>query len=75
MVSIKHGTDEENADLAGTTIAEVKEQYSVIWNIDPEAASLVNGKQVSGETVLNDFDKVEFIKSEKKYACDKGKDD
>ena len=68
-VHIKCGTDVEDADVAGSTIGEVKEQYQAYWNVDPEAVAMVNNKKVADDTVLNDGDKVEFVKSHSKFDC------
>ncbi len=67
-VAVKFGTYDETAELAGMTVEEVREQYQEPWNIDPEAPALVNGKQVDDSCVLQDGDKVEFIKSETKWS-------
>ena len=66
-VSVKHGTDVETAEVVGMTVGEVKEQYQVYWNIAPEAVAIVNGHEVAEDVVLNDGDKIEFVKSESKF--------
>lgn len=66
-VAMKWGTYEEVADLAGMTIAEVRSQFQEAWNIEPGSPGLVNAKQEHDDYVLQDGQKLEFIKSETKW--------
>ena len=63
-VSVRYGTHDEIADIAGKTVVEVREIYQERWMIRTGASSLVNGQSVSEETMLEESDKLEFSNTE-----------
>jgi len=46
MIEIKYGENSEQADLAGLSIAEAREQYHLKFNIPDGAKAYLNGKQI-----------------------------
>lgn len=64
MVEIRYSDNYELADLAGRTVAEVREQYSSEFDIPDKAQVRVNDKLIKSkhehETELNSNDKLHF---------------
>ena len=52
MVTVAHGGDTEQADLAGRSVQEVREAYRHVFSIPDDAIVMVNGKEhlASGST-------------------------
>jgi hypothetical protein len=66
MVEIRYGDYSEQADLAGKSIAEAREQYKLELGIPDKAIARVNDqnvkKKLESETRLEDNDEVRFVK-------------
>jgi len=64
MVEIRYGEHYEVTDLAGKSVAEVREQYKPELGIPDKAKALLNGKQVTKklepETLLSEGDELSF---------------
>lgn len=56
------GASSDSFQMAGQTVSHARKMLSPILNIDPHAAALVNGKEVSGTHVLERNDHLEFVK-------------
>lgn len=56
------GASSDSFQMAGQTVSHAKKMLSPILNIDPDAASLVNGKEVNGSHILEKNDHLEFVK-------------
>lgn len=69
MVTVVHGSDNEQADLAGRTVQETREAYRHVFSIPDDAIPKVNGKEVSSAYQLQDEDKLEFEKSADKFIA------
>ena len=68
MENVTYRADSEQANLAGTTLADVRAMYEHQFNIPTDAAAMVNGKEIEDEQgyVIKPGDKVEFSKAQKK---------
>ena len=66
MVEIRYGNYNEQADLAGKSIAEAREQYKLEFGIPDKAIAKINDrnvkKKLESETKLEDDDEVRFVK-------------
>lgn len=69
MVTVTHGVDTEQADLAGRTVEEAREAYRHVFSIPDGACPKVNGKEVSNTYQLQDEDKLDFDKSADKFIA------
>jgi hypothetical protein len=70
MVEIRYGGDYEVADLAGKTVAEVREQYKQQFGISDRAQVKIGGKAIKrkheSETWLGDNDEITFARKSRK---------
>ena len=70
MVEFKYGGYHETADLAGKTVAEVRQQYKPELGIPDKARTRLNGKSIKtkleSETTLNDDDKLVFVEKSRR---------
>ena len=69
MVTIEHGADSEQAELAGRTIQEAREAYRHVFHIPGDAIAKVNGKEVPDTYQLQNDDRLVFEKSADKFAA------
>ena len=67
MVTVRHGADHESAELAGQTIADVRNAYESIFNIPPTSVVKANQHEVSEDYVVKDGDKILFDKPDEKF--------
>lgn len=67
MVTVVCGADSETADLQGRTISDIRNLYTNVFNIAPDAIAKVNGKQVGPDYKLQPDDKVVFEKVANKF--------
>jgi hypothetical protein len=69
MVEIRYGEYSEQAELAGNSIAEAREQYQLRFNIPDKAKAYLNGKQVKKDMESNarisDCDELSFKEGSK----------
>jgi hypothetical protein len=56
------GANKDRFDLAGQSVDNARQFLADILNIEPGAASLVNGQEVSSDYVLQRNDQLEFVK-------------
>jgi molybdopterin converting factor small subunit len=70
MVQIKYGDYHEIAELAGKTVAEVRQQYKPLLNIPDRAKTKLNdrgiNRKLESETVLKDDDTLRFVEASRK---------
>ena len=70
MTEIRYDNQQETADLAGRSIADVREQYRSDLDIPDSARAKLNGKNIKRklepDTVLKDNDELLFVKRSKK---------
>ena len=70
MIEIRHGEDYEMADLAGKSVAEVREQYKQQLGIPDKAQASLGGKGIrrkhESETWLGDDDRLTFAQKSRK---------
>jgi HTH-type transcriptional regulator / antitoxin HigA len=62
-VTVKNGVNSLTGDLAGRTVADVRSMLRQALNIASEAGAYVNGEIADSERVLENGDKLEFIKA------------
>lgn len=65
---IVYGADQDNGNLAGLSVADVRRMYENQFNIPSDAVAFVNGKSVSDEQgyVVKEGDKVRFDKPQER---------
>ena len=68
MVTVRHGADHESAELAGQTIADVRNAYESVFNIPESAIVKANDHEVNEEYVIKDGDKILFDKNDDKFT-------
>lgn len=68
MVTVVYMLTQEEKELAGRIVSEVRAMYENVFNIPATAIPMVNGSQVEETQTLRDGDKLEFSKSIKKAA-------
>ena len=51
-VKVIHGANDDEFDIVGQTVASVRASLVDAFNIPADAIALVNGKEVSGEFIL-----------------------
>lgn len=70
MTELRYGNHHETADLAGHSIADIREQYRADLDIPDSARAKLNGKNIQrkleADTVLKDNDELHFVKRSKK---------
>jgi len=68
-VDVIHGVYAHSLPLAGMTVRQARAEVEQRMNIDPEAMAVVNGREVDGDTVLEEGQVLNFVK----HAGEKGK--
>lgn len=70
MVELRYGDYHEVADLAGKSIAEVREEYKPLLNIPNKTKTKLNGKAINrkheSDTTLKDNDELRFVEKSNK---------
>jgi hypothetical protein len=70
LVELRYGDYHEIADLAGKSIAEVREQYKPLLNIPKKAKIRLNGQAINrkheSDTTLRDNDELRFVEKSNK---------
>jgi molybdopterin converting factor small subunit len=70
LVQLKYGDYHEIVELAGKTVAQVREQYKPLLNIPDRAKTRINNsnikKNLESETVLKDDDTLRFVETSRK---------
>lgn len=62
MVTVISGANEATAQLAGQTVADVRNAFGAALNIGPQARATVNGRAVDNTTVLSEGDRLVFTR-------------
>jgi hypothetical protein len=70
-ITATSGASSNSFQMAGQTVNHARKLLSPVLNIDPDAAALVNGKEVNGNHILERNDHLEFVKKagEKGVFC------
>ena len=64
-VTVSCGVDSETSpELAGMTVAQLREMFRHTMNIGPHAVAVVRGKEVGEDYVAKPGDSVEFVKKD-----------
>ena len=61
-VTVECGVNSTTAELAGQKACDIRTMLRQPLNIDPAAATVVNGEAVRSEYVAQDGDVIEFVK-------------
>ena len=62
-VQVIHGANSQTFDnLAGSSVGEIRETLTEVFNIPPDAQALVNGENIGERYKLKPQDTLEFIK-------------
>jgi hypothetical protein len=56
------GANSQDGDLTGLTVAEIKQAYKDILNIDDASEAIISGDKVDNGYRLADGDTLEFVK-------------
>ncbi len=63
QVHVIHGANSQTFDnLAGSSVSEIRETLTEVFNIPPDAQALVNGDNIGERYTLKPQDTLEFIK-------------
>ena len=62
-VNIESGVNSMSLDVAGTSVASVISTVKSILNLDGEESVKVNGNDVDADYIVQDGDKIEFVKA------------
>ena len=69
MIEIRYGEHSEQADLAGESVAQAREQYKSVFEVPDKAKAYLNGERVKKELEpdlkLSDCDELSFKKGSK----------
>lgn len=68
-IQVSCGASSGNFPVVGKTVGEVRDFLKEILNIDTQASGLVNGEKTNNDHVLQDGDKLEFVKAAGKKGC------
>ena len=66
-VTISFGVESKEEDLAGATVKQARESVAGTFGIPENAVSMVNGKPVDENYVLQDGDILKFDKKTSKF--------
>jgi hypothetical protein len=61
QVTVISGAYVQSLPLANQTVSNVRQLLQASFNIGPQALALINGRPVTGETVLRQGDMLEFV--------------
>ena len=61
-VQVTHGVNSNSFDVAGQTVAYVRENLETLYGIPAGAVALVNGEQVTEDFVLKASDAIDFVR-------------
>lgn len=60
-VSVASGPYEQSLPIAGRTVAQVREQFSDMFDIDPKSQAVVNGHDVGEDVTLKAGERLMFM--------------
>ena len=60
--TVTHGDQSNQYEVAGETVAAVRNHLTEAYSIHKDAKAYVNGEEVGGDTLLRAGDELEFIK-------------
>ena len=64
MVTVTSGANSNDLEgLAGQTVGAVRQAFSSIYNIAPDAVATLNGDRVGDSQILNEDDELSFSKT------------
>lgn len=70
MVKIMCGINSYPTDkVAGMRVSDVQEKFRDVLNIPRGARALINGRQVSGDSLVEDGVELEFVKETGEKGC------
>ena len=62
-VNVQHAMHSFHLDVAGQKVSDVKGKFSKLLNIDPEAIAVIDGNEVSDDTVIGEgVETLHFVK-------------
>lgn len=56
-------------NVVGLTVSQVRDKFRDVLNIPRDAKALINGKQTSSDTVVQDNCELEFVKETGEKGC------
>jgi hypothetical protein len=70
MVKVMCGVNSVPTDkVIGMRVSTVREKFRDVLNIPKDARAMVNGKQVSGDHMVEDNTELEFVKETGEKGC------
>jgi hypothetical protein len=70
QVEVIHGVYAHSLPLSGMTVGQARTELADRMNIDPESMAVVDGNEVSDDTILGEGQVLNFVK----HAGEKGSD-
>ena len=68
-IQVIHGANDSFHPVVGLTVGQVREKLVDFYNIPPEAISLIDGEEVTSETIIAAEKTLEFIKIAGSKGC------
>lgn len=62
MINIRYGVYNQPANLAGKSVAEIREQYGKMWSIPSDAVAMVGRERLDENAVIQPGQNVEFFR-------------
>ena len=62
-VKVIHGANDDEFEIAGATVQQVRANLVDAFNIPGDALAFINGEQVDGNYILKSLDCLEFVKA------------
>jgi hypothetical protein len=61
-VNVSSGANSESLNVGGQTVGEIRSRFATALNISPAAAGQINGETVDDYAVVDDGDRLSFVK-------------
>jgi hypothetical protein len=62
LVTVSHGVHTEALPVANMTVSEIRTRFADRFDIDPESTSLLDGNEVTDETIVQGSQLLMFVR-------------
>jgi hypothetical protein len=62
LVTVSHGVHTEALPVANMTVSEIHTRFADRFDIDPESTALLDGNEVTGETIVQGSQLLMFVR-------------
>lgn len=62
LVTVSHGVHTEALPVGNMTVSEIRTRFADRFDIDPESTALVDGNEVTDETIVQDNQLLMFVR-------------